>query len=110
MRMIVALALLTSGYSTVSSRLSEEPQLTRTTTVSVDAFNQCFVLATGKESVSYLPAPKGGMFKATAGPQDYVFWIVSIADQGSSRLISIRGVNEKVARQIARKVDACSGG
>jgi hypothetical protein len=102
---ILTFALL--GCSTVQSRMEGPPLYMKTSPVSAQAFNDCFVRATGNQNVNYLPSAKGGTFKATAGPQEYVFWLVSVDDLGTSRQITVRAVNSRMGRGITEKVDAC---
>ena len=70
-------------------------------------FNKCFVRATGNENVNYLPGLNGGTFKSTAGPQNYVFWLVTVDDQGSERRITVQAVNGAIGRKAVAKVDGC---
>jgi hypothetical protein len=110
MKPAVLLALVAlSACSTVESRMDAPPLFSFETPLSVAAFNECFVRATAGENVNYLPRERGGTFKASAGPQDYVFWLVTIEDLGSDRRASVQAVNSAMGRKAAAKVQSCIG-
>lgn len=104
--LLLAFAAL-AACSTVRSRMSEPPLFAFVTERPASAFNECFVGATGNENVSYLPRVNGGTFKASAGPQNYVFWLVTVDDLTDRRRISVQAVNSGIGRKVAAKVRGC---
>lgn len=104
---LVFLLAALAGCSTTQSRMNDAPLFSVTTATTAAAFNECFVQATGKENVSYLPRANGGSFKSSAGPQDYVFWLVTVADLGSSRRITVQAVNSGIGRGVSAKIRGC---
>jgi hypothetical protein len=107
-RIPLLLAVAITACSSVQSRMSDAPMFTRTTATSSAQFNECFVRATGNENVTYLPRLNGGTFKSSAGPQDYVFWLVTVDDLGNERRITVQAVNQAIGRKAAHKVEACA--
>lgn len=103
----VAAALVIAGCSTVQSRMDAEPMFTKTTAASLMDIQGCVTRATANENVNYLPTARGGMFKSTAGPQEYVFWLLSIDDLGSERRVSVRAVNRGIGDKLVQKIQSC---
>lgn len=108
MKRFPALVLALTGCSTVQGRLADEPQSVWTTKVPSASFNECFVRSTANENVAYLPRHNGGTFKSSAGPQNYVFWLLTVSETGPERQIVIQALNQTIARKVAVKAKACS--
>lgn len=102
---LILLALAISGCSSLQSRLDDAPAYAETSQVSVAAFQSCFVTATADQHVSWLPRGTGGVFTATAGPQNYVMWAVTIDDLGSTRRIEAHSVGP--SGRLQGKIDSC---
>jgi hypothetical protein len=94
-----------AGCSTLQSRLEGPPDFSRTTQTSLAAFQKCFVAATANQNVAYLPTGNGGTFTASAGPQDYVFWAVTIDDLGNERRVTVHAVGS--GKIVIREVESC---
>lgn len=94
LRTLAAVAAgLVAGCSTVQARLDDPPIFSRTTPTTVGSFQSCFVAATANLNVNYLPRGNGGTFTSTAGPQNYVLWLVNIDDLGAERRVSVHAVD-----------------
>jgi hypothetical protein len=89
--------------------MDDPPVFDRSTATTVAAFQGCFVPATANENVSYLPRANGAQFKSTAGPQNYVFWIVNIDDLGDQRRVTVHAINSGIGNRITPKVQGCLG-
>jgi hypothetical protein len=103
----LAVALAASACSSVQSRMGDAPIFSQTTAASLTGLQGCITQATGNENVSYLPTATGGMFKSTAGPQDYVFWLLNIDDLGAKRRVTVRAVNSRLGEKLVRKIQGC---
>ena len=103
----VAAALIVTGCSTVQSRMDAEPMFTKTTATPAATIQGCVTRATANENVNYLPTASGGMFKSTAGPQEYVFWLLNIDDLGAERRVSVRAVNRGIGQKLVEKIQSC---
>lgn len=87
--------------------MDQPPVFSQTTAAPLTAIQGCITQATTNENVSYLPTERGGMLKSTAGPQNYVFWIVTIDDLGTERRVAVHAINEGIGNKIVPKVQAC---
>lgn len=105
MRLFLLLFAALSGCSTLQSRLAEAPNYSRMTAKTVSAFQACFVPTTANQNVNYLPRGNGGTFTATAGPQNYVMWAVTIDDLGTERRVSLHSVGPN--RAMVTKIEGC---
>ena len=79
----------------------------QTTAASLAGLQGCITRATSNENVSFLPTATGGMFKSTAGPQDYVFWLVNIDELGAERRVTVRAVNTRLGEKLVSKIQGC---
>ena len=103
----IAAGLATAACSSVQSRMDAAPMFSQMTVTSLASLQGCITQATGNENVSYLPTATGGMFKSTAGPQDYVFWLLNIDELGAERRVTVRAVNTRLGEKLVRKIQGC---
>ena len=87
--------------------MDRAPVFNQATAKPLTSIQGCITQATTSENVSYLPTEKGGMLKSTAGPQNYVFWIVNIDDLGTERRVTVHAINSGIGNRIVPKVQAC---
>jgi hypothetical protein len=87
--------------------MDAEPMFTQTTSAPLANIQGCVTRATGDENVNYLPTASGGMFKSTAGPQEYVFWLLSIDDLAAERRVTVHAVNRGVGQKLVTKIQSC---
>ena len=87
--------------------MSNAPMFSQMTSASLASLQGCITAATGNENVSYLPTATGGIFKSTAGPQDYVFWLINIDELGAQRQVMVRAVNGRLGEKLVRKIQGC---
>jgi hypothetical protein len=102
MRVIAFAAIAAlAGCSTVESRRDQPPVSERLTQVSLQQFQGCFAERTSGQHVEYLPRTNGGSFSASAGPQNYVSWVVDVDDLGTARRVRVFAVNRRLAEKAA---------
>jgi hypothetical protein len=87
--------------------MEAEPIFTQTTATPLATIQGCITRATANENVNYLPTATGGLFKSTAGPQEYVFWLLSIDDLGTERRVSVRAINRGIGDKLVGKIRSC---
>ncbi len=89
--------------------MDDPPIFSRSTSTTLATFQSCFTAATAGENVNYLPRGNGGTYKSSAGPQDYVLWIVNIDDLGTERRVAIHAVDSMWGPNegIVSKVEGC---